>query len=270
MDELPAPPPLAQAAPLLMVAAFVVLLLAAHVATGYTRLSVRETRPLMRWVSRACAAVALGSGLWAAMVLGLTGEAQSYALGFNGIEAAGAWAVAVLATALALAPWALGPRPVIAGVSGALLAAAALVTQMLLVRATGLQPGVTWRAEALALAPLLAASGCIAGFWVAFIGPGQRGRLRRRWRWLAAAMLTFGVVVAQDLVLVAAGIAAQNTSEHHAALSAMKACLVAAMGAPLLMLVFEVDLSMRRGVVAGVVPQARRRRTRTRVRQTPG
>lgn len=268
MDELPAPPPLAQAAPLLTVVAFFVLLLAAHVATAYTRHGLREPRPPMRWVFRTAAAVALGTGLWAAMVLGLSAEAQAYAIGFSGVGAAGAWAGAVIAAALALAPWVRVQRLAVAVASGVLLAVAALATQMLLVRATGLQPGVTWRAEALALAPLLAASGCIAGFWLAFIGPGQRGRLRRRWRWLAAAMLAFAVVIAQDLVLVAAGIAAQTASEHHAELPAMTACLVAGLVAPLLMLLFEVELVMRRGVVAGVVPRARRKRVR--VRQTPG
>jgi hypothetical protein len=201
------------------------------------------------------------------MVLGLSTEAQSYAIGFSVVQAASAWAGAVLASALALAPWAFGQRLAIAAASGVLLAAAALATQVLLVHSTGLQPGVTWRAEALALAPLLAASGCIAGGWLAFIGPGQRGRVRRRWRWLAAAMMAFAVVIAQDLVLVAAGVAAQTASEHEAELPAMVACLLAGLVAPLLMLLFEVELTMRRGVVGGVVPKARRRRVR--VRQTP-
>ena len=264
MDELPAPPPLAQAAPLLMVMAFVVMLLAAHVATGYTLHALRDPRPPVRWGLRAAAAVALGTGLWAAMVLGLSTEAQSYAIGFSVNGVAAAWAGAVLAAALALAPWALGQRLSIAVASGALLAAAALATEVLLVRSTGLQPGVAWRADALVLAPLLAASGCIGGFWLAFIGPGHHGRRRRRWRWLAAAMLAFAVVIAQDLVLVAAGVASQTASEHQAELSAMTACLVAGLGAPLLMLLFEVELVMRRGVVAGVVPQARRKRVRVR------
>ena len=268
MDELPAPPPLAQAAPLLLLLAFIVMLLAAHVASGYTRWTLRDPRPVMRWLFRAAAAVALGSGLWASMVLAISAEAQSYALGFSGLQLAAAWAGAVVAVAIALSPLALGPGPLVVTASGVLLAVAGLATQMLIVRSTGLQPGVTWRAEALSLAPVLAVTGCIAGFWLAFIGPGQRGRFRRRWRWLAAAMLAFAVVIAQDLVLLAAGIAVQNESLHHAALPAMTACLVAGFGVPLLMLLFEVELTMRRGVVGGVVPKPRRKRVRLRG-QTP-
>ena len=90
MDELPAPPPLAQAAPLLLLLAFIVMLLAAHVASGYTRWTLRDPRPVMRWLFRAAAAVALGSGLWASMVLAISAEAQSYALGFSGLQLAAA------------------------------------------------------------------------------------------------------------------------------------------------------------------------------------
>jgi NO-binding membrane sensor protein with MHYT domain len=264
MDDTPAPSTLSQAAPLLMLVAFVTLLLAAHVASGYTRWGVREQRPLLKLVFRIAAAVALGSGLWAGIVLGMASEAQTYPLGFHRVEIAAAWGGAVFAAALALLPWLLGPRTSVAVVSGALLAGAAIAVQMLGVRAAGLSAAVTWWPEALVMAPLLAASGCIFGLWLAFVGAGQRGRQRRRWRWLAAAVIAFAIVVGQELVLVAAGVAAKTESAHVSDVPAMVAVLVAAVGVPLLLLFLEVELAMRRGVVNGVAPRARRKRVRQR------
>jgi NO-binding membrane sensor protein with MHYT domain len=264
MDDTPAPSTLSQAAPLLMLMAFVVLLLAAHVAAGYTRTAAREQRRPLQVVFRVAAAVALGSGLWAGIVLGMASEAQSYPLWFKGLMIGGAWVAAVLAAALALLPWLRRPHAAVAAVSGVLLAGAAIAVQMLSVRAAGLEPAVTWWPEALAMAPLLTASGCIFGLWLALVGGGQRGRQRRRWRWLAAAAMAFAKVVGQELVLVAAGVAAKTESVHAGEVPAMVAVLVAGVGVPLLLLLFEVELAMRRGVVNGIAPQARRKRVRQR------
>ncbi len=231
--------------------------------------ATRQARP--RWLLAGAASVALGTGIWAAMLLGVASQDVAYELGFGVLLLLGAWLVAVAAVALPMGLMARWPNAGIVVASGLLIGIGSALAQMLVVVATGLQPGLTWRWDALALAGPMAASGSIGGLWIAFQAGGRHGRRRRVWRWLAAAMLGFAVLVCQDLVTTAAGLERQTASTYHHEIPAVAACLVAGIGVPMLLVLMWADLKLRRELrrqarVGAPTAPPRRRRVRRRYR----
>jgi NO-binding membrane sensor protein with MHYT domain len=255
---------LADISALLWVLAAVVMALAVHVALGYLRFATREARPRGKALQAGFAALALGSGIWSAMLLGLASQALNYALGFSAFGLLAAWGVAVLVGALSLGLLLASMRPAVVVGAGALAAAGALFTQMLLVRALGLAPGLVWHYDALAVAAPVAASGCIGGLWLAFLAAGRSSPQRRRWRWAAAAMMGLALIGGQELVMAAAAMGTQKASLYLNQVPGEATCLVAGLAVPLVMLGLLLEQRMRRYAPGELkTPRRKRRRVRT-------
>jgi hypothetical protein len=250
-------------ASLLWPTAFVVMWLAAHAAFGYLRLAGRANGPRARGAFVAVAAAALGLGIGATALLGISGTTMGFEAGYGvlALVAAGGICLATgLATALLLARW---HRPWVMVVAGALLGTGVLLAAVQCVRALGLQPGPQFgqHGEALALAWPLAASGSIAGFWIALLAGGRAGAHRRLWRWVASTLVALAVVLCNALVVGAAGLEGQTGSVHEREIPAVAVSLAAAVGVPLLLAGALVDLGMRhlRPANTAIAPRKRRR-----------
>jgi len=237
------------------------LCLAAHVAIGYARHATRAQGMRLRLGCLAAAALALGTGLWAAMLLGMA-TAAGYALGYSLWRLAAGWLVAQLAMLFALS-WAVLWRSTPTVLLTALLVGAGmLATEATLVLAAGLVPGVNWNIALLIVALLLAPVGSVAGFFISFVGPGREGAHRKRWRWAAAALVAMAALASQELVMAAAAVSSQRGSIHMNGVPSAVACLLAAFAVPALLLVMLFDLRARRARGAGVNAPRRRRITR--------
>lgn len=263
-EDAPVTESIADYATLLWVVAAVALLIASYVAISHLRHGTRAATLRARVTCAGLAALALGSGVWAAMLLGLVGQGLGFPLGFGALRLALAWAVAVAASAAALPlPMRWQRVPAVAA-AGLLLAAGTLAAQALVVDAAGFQPGIEWRYDGLAMAGPLVASGCIGGFWVAFLAGSRRRPLKRGWRWTAAAMLAFSLLTGQELVTSAASLAAQSSSTHARQVPAEAASVVAGLVVPLALLLLQVDLRVRRAPRDRGVSLAPSRRRRVR------
>jgi NO-binding membrane sensor protein with MHYT domain len=241
--------------------AAVVLWLAAHVAIGYVRHGARAQGGSLRLGCLAAAALALGTGLWGAMVLGMA-TAAGYALAYSPLWLLTAWLLALAAMSFALA-WTVLRRSTPTVVLSALLAAAGmLVTQAALVLAAGLVPGPVWNLAVLIVALLLAPVGSVAGFLISFIGPGREGVHRQRWRWAASALVAVAALVGQELVMAAAAVSSQRGSIYTNSVPSAVACLLAGFAVPAVLVVMLVDLRVRRARASGVRAPRRRRMTR--------
>ena len=236
---------------LFVLAAFVAMLMAALVALGYGR-HARHVRAeggsarLALWML-AAASGALGSGVWAAMVLAVSGQSLGYAVGYRPVAAVALWIGAVVLAALALAPAAWKPRPSVVFGCGLVFGVGVALLQIGLVVAIDAEPGVVWDGAGLAFAPLVAAAGGTGALWIVFLGAGRRGKRRREWRWAAAGLVALAVVVAQDLVLTTAALAGQADSlARRGGIPASAAAAVAGLAVPMLLVAGLADLWLRR------------------------
>jgi len=255
--------PLASASSLLWLMAVVVAVFSAQVAIGYTRQALREPRRRARVLCLAAAALVLGTGIWSAMLLGVSSDALPYPLGYRALGLAAGWLCAVLPAALAMAMLARWRRPLVVVAAGVLVGAGAVATDWVLVLAAGLLPGISWQYETIGLAGPLVASGCVGGLWIAFLAAGYAGRWRRSWRIVAAGMVGFSIIVGQELVLAAAVMSSQLSSIYRREVPATALCLLAGIAVPMLLLVLMLDLRMRRHVLdPNALPPRKRQRVR--------
>lgn len=237
------------------------LWLSTHVSLGYARHGARALGLRLRLGCLAAAALALGTGLWGAMLLGMA-SASSYALGYSPWRLSAAWGVALLTMLFALA-WIVFRRSTPTVVLTALLVGAGMLAiQATLVLAAGLVPGASWSLALLIVALLLAPVGSVAGFLVSFVGPGRDGQQRKRWRWAAAALIAMAALAGQELVMAAASVSSQRGSIYSGGVPSAVACMLAVFMAPAMLLVMVVDLRVRRARGDGVDAPRRRRKTR--------
>lgn len=242
---------LPQSQPLLWLLALLVGALAGWVA-------LRSVRQAQHTRSRAAAAghvaagtLALGSGLWAAMVIGITAQAWAFPIGYRLDAVAAGWSLALLLCLLPVA-WLSWRRSLLAMlVGGLLLAAAATAVQSLVLWSLGLLPGLQWRTPALAMAPLIIALGSAAGFGISITGPGHAGRWRKLWRLLAGAVIGLALVLGQDELMEAVRISAQIGSAHREDLPALMLSAAATVLVLPLLGLLALDQHWRRHQPAG-------------------
>jgi NO-binding membrane sensor protein with MHYT domain len=121
----------------------------------------------LRWL--VCAALGLGTALWAAMAIHVAAVSLPFPIGYHPADIAGVWAL-TLALAGAALLVAVGRPATPARVLSAalLLALAALLTQLGMLLSLGLKPGITWNTIGLGLSALAAVSGqCSRSLWPA-------------------------------------------------------------------------------------------------------
>ena len=217
-----------------------------HLSNGWLRMAQRG--PNLRSQGRALAlsAAALGTGLNAATVLGLTAQPLAFPVGFNALGGLGLVLGASLLCLPVVALPAGATRPWRLLLSGALLAAVALGLQAGWVLAAGFRPGVLWRTEVLAAAATVLLVGLMMARWMAFSDVTEASPQHVAWRLAAAVLGAFTVMAGQQLVCVAAGLSAQRGSLFENQLHGTVLGLVCGVLVPLVMAAMGLDLWLRR------------------------
>jgi diguanylate cyclase (GGDEF)-like protein len=217
--------------------ACVVGVLAAYVALDFARrVRAVATKVGLRWVSGA--ALSFGTGVWSIHILSLSERTLPYPLGYHPVATLAVWLLAALVGLCGLSAvsgrvmsW---PRVL----AGALVLGAGIAgTQVLALLSLGLRPGIDWSVEPLAAGVAMAASGAAGAFGLAF---WMRGRARRQMlgaQALAALILGLAVVLSQQFVIDAAGLATQTYSPHEDRISPATLTLMASLGSITLLLV---------------------------------
>ena len=230
------------------VMALLVLLLGCHVCLDMgQRVRQRAAAERLPWLLTA--AVALATGLWATAVLGVAEGQSGPDIGFDA-HTAGAAALAALVLGLpGLHGCLCAPASPARRLGGAaLLGAAALGTQMLMLSSVAHPSRVSWSPGLLGLAWLSASGGFAWGLRIA--GTSSRAEPGPRRQALAAAMLAFGTLAAQSLALAAAGLPHAAAPMPGDAVPAATMVMLASMGGTelllLMLLACVVEGRMRR------------------------
>ena len=195
------------------------------------------------------AALALGCGLWAAAVLGLTNHLSRVDAGFDA-TLAGAAALAALTLGLAGINWVYSAGSArLQGLAGAaVLGAAALAAQVLLLLSLGLKPGIGWDIGLLGLAWLSCSAGFACGLLPQVPAPTAFGKVQRQL--LSAAIIVLAVQVGQALSLHAAGLHTQALRASELLVPAATMQMLASIGGAelllLMLLVCAIEARIRR------------------------
>ena len=241
-------PAFADSSLLLIALAAIMAVLAAHVALGWLHEAQRSVGLwLPRGIALVTAALALGSGLCAASVLMLAGEALSFQIGFRTSVALLLYAAAVGGSALIGAVLLSSVRWWSVTIAGAALGGLTLALHVGWVQAAGFRPGVTWEPVYLIAAGALLVVGCSSALWLNWSDrPDSQGRRRGKWR-LGAAVL-IGLSIATGMALLDSGLAlaAQVGSVYLRQLPSGMLNLLAGVLLPLVLSAMAVDLTMRR------------------------
>lgn len=241
------------------------LMLGVVVALGYARLAPGLPSRPADLLAMAVAALALGSGLWSCAVLMVTSQALPFELGFAALPLAGLWLLAVVGALVALALMRWRPRLWMALVASVLFGGAVLALQMGMALAVGSNPGLAWGWRTLGLAAVVLVGGFSVGWWLAFAFSGESGD-RRLWRSLAALVFGLAGMLGHELVLMASGLAYQNSSAFLDEVPAVAASLAAAVAWPLVGAFLYFDLRLR-GEPSGPAGPTPRRKRRYRIRR---
>lgn len=216
----------------------------AYAALGWVR-HAKYLHGWRRWGGVAAGAALLGSGFTVATVLGLAGEAFSFPLGFKRL-----WAIA-LALGAAVLAW-----PVLAilayrrglrysAATALLLAALGVGIQFGWVMAVGFRPGISWRAEFVALGALAMAIGFAIALTLTFPGDDKKQR-NEVWKLVAAALMGLAWLAGEALVLAGANLSVQVGSIYRHELSGSLTALIGAGLLPIVLAFVIVDLELRR------------------------
>lgn len=228
--------------------ALLVLLLGAVVCVDMgQRVRQRSAAERLPWLL--AAAVALSTGLWAAAVLGVAHRVAGLDTGFDAHRAAAAALAAFVLSLPGLHAALAAPASRARRWGGAtLLGAAALAAPLLALSSVAQPAGVQWNVGLLLLAWLSAGSGFAWGLRTAAAVADTETRLLRQA--MAAAIVGCGTLVAQTLVVAAAGLPGGLTPLSGDALAPSTLVMLASMGGTelllLMLLACVVELRIRR------------------------
>ena len=202
----------------------------------------------LRWLL--CAALALGTGLWAAMVMQIGAQPLAIAYGYHPQDAFVVWLMS-LATASVALMIAIG-RPSSASrvaAAGALLGLGIFVTQVGTLLATGMKPGIVWNPLPLAGAAIVALLGAGSAFALTLLARPHVGGHPLAWRIGAAALLGAAVCLSQHLVVMAADLPFQASSLWASRMPGTAVLLLATFGSvvllPVMLLTSNLEAQMR-------------------------
>jgi NO-binding membrane sensor protein with MHYT domain len=243
----------------------VLLLLAAQVALGYGR-EARRARRIEQDARRfrrvlAAGGAALGSGIWASMVLAVASEPVGYSIGFHTLGLLLTWIGALLLGVGPLALVARNPSWRSVGGGGALFGIGLPLLQVALLATIDPEPGIEWGVAKLVVAAWTAAIGTTAGLHIVFRGEGRHGRHRHLLRWVASGLVAVALTLCLNLVLSAAQLPGQEASLAAEELPAIVAAAIAGLVVPVALVAGLVQLwllreARRRAPVEPTAPQA--------------
>jgi diguanylate cyclase (GGDEF)-like protein len=158
--------------------------------------------------------LAWGTGVWSVHVLSMNFENLPYPVGYHPVGLFCAWLAAI---GVGMAGFRMmGTRDAtLTGVLGSAggVGLGLVATQLLAMLSMGLQPGFVWDGPGLLRAMLAGVGGSTLGLGIWFYGRGQL-RSRVPWNGIAALSMGLAVVISQDGVMSAAGLAEQVASRH--------------------------------------------------------
>ncbi len=244
---MPLSSPTAESSLLLIALAAALAVLTAHVALGWLHEAQRRSGLFgARGTALAVAACALGSGLCAASVLVLAGEALAFPIGYKASDALLLWLGAIAGSAVvgvllvhSSGWWALS-------IAGLLLGGMTMGVHAGWVEAAGFRPGVTWEPVSLAAAAVLLVVGCCSGLWLAWSESGGAQAGRGVWRLGAAVLVGLSVVTGMEVLDSGLALPSQVGSVSSRQLGGNLASLLGGVLLPLVLTVMAIDLATRR------------------------
>lgn len=260
---------------LLWIMAAVVALQAGYLYVGWIRRAQWGQGKGEIWRALLLGSGALGMGIASSVVLALSAEGLSFALGYRWLAVPALLLGPMLATLPAA--WWLSRRQngLALGVCGLWLGSVATAAQLGWIVAAGLRPGIRLQLELLSAGAAIATFGFIASLWLAFSDASSAGARRTLWRLGAAALLALTLIAGQEMVLSSIGLNFQVGSIYKSEAGATWMCLVAGALVPTLMAMMALDLALRNrtdrrntrrkaGTVELDLPKRRKRRRKYR------
>jgi NO-binding membrane sensor protein with MHYT domain len=240
--------------------AALVAALAGHVGLGWVRQAQRRALQGLPWAELLRGAVALGTGLCAAVVLALLAEGLKFDIGYRAILVPLLWLGAV-AGSLPLVAW-LAWRQRALALLAAGLALALLLGSLQLgwINAAGFRPGPQWHAQYTTAAALLEIIGCTVVVWMACAPVVNDSPRRALWQTGAALALALTLVAGQLLLDIAGGLLLQTSSVYLPEVPGSVLSLVCGVLVPLGGVVMALELALRQR-------SSRRRRKRRHKRR---
>ena len=247
----------------LWLGAAVVTVLGARVFIEYLR-RVNYEGALPIWKEWLTGATALMLGIWAAMIVGVTAQNITFAIGYHPVRLFGglifAWLLAVV-----VMYW-VSLKPGLWGLVSAcaLAAITTLLLEISVVWSIGAEPGLRWRPEPLLFALLVVAVGYGLSGWMVLTARRGSPQDRRGRRTLAGLVLGATILGASELVLTSAGLAKQSVSAYSRMLPDLAMSLFVGTGVPVILGLMFLDQYLKQQARA----QERRRRVRRKVKDT--
>lgn len=232
---------------LLIGLAALLAVLAAHVALGWLHEAQRRVGYFgPRGVALLVAAAALGSGLCAASVLALAGEALSFPLGYRAQQALLLWLAAIGGSALIGLVLLSSVRWWAVSLAGVGLGGLVLALHVGWVEAAGLRPGVTWAPVFVGVAGALLSVGCCTGLWLNWSDTGGPRMRRGSWRTGAAVLIGLSIITGLEVLNSGLPLPSQIGSVYLRQLPGNVLSLLGGVLLPLVLSVMAIDLKMRR------------------------
>lgn len=259
--------PISQSSLLIWLLATVTAGLAVHVGTGWVRRA--QGHPVLRqsWREVLVAAVAIGLGLSASMVLALTAATMGFPLGYRGWLVPALLAGGVLVAVPVMGALAFCERWWTLALCGVALALLVTALQACWLLAAGFVPGLFWHMELVAIAATVVSIACAAGLWGSMSPHARESKNRRAWLIGAATLAALGIAAGQEIMMAAAGLSEQVGSIYLRQVPGSLLSLVCAL-APLALALLAMDLHLRRQrrrkhsqLSERFAPQRRRRRS---------
>jgi diguanylate cyclase (GGDEF)-like protein len=223
----------------MVIADLALAFLAAYVALDLAkRLERKLSADSLGWLVGA--ALALGTGLWACGVLGLSHLSLPYALSYHpGLIFAG-WLAGVVFMLLGLALAGRPCRPIDTLAGAAVLALGVVLCEMGLLLGLGALPGIEWAWWGPSAGWLVSALGFGLALWL-YTGPKRRaGSSAQVWRLVCALIVAVSVVLPQGLILASATLDSQTGMPIDGRIAVDTVELLAAMGSVLLLVMLLV------------------------------
>jgi NO-binding membrane sensor protein with MHYT domain len=232
---------------LLWALAAIVTFMCARVCLGW--LTIARLTPQLRenWLATMIATFVLGTGICAAVVLGLSAEALPFPLGYRLRNVLFLWPLAVLGCWPAM--MLLGCRNRWYATVGAavLVGLVAMAVQYGWVDAAGLRPGIVWRKEVIAVAgAFLVATFGLSFAWGLYVPQTGMGRRQGISRHGAGLTMALALLAGQQILLGGTNIMAQVGSVYRTEVPASMLCLVLGVLLPLGLTMALLDLRWRR------------------------
>ena len=216
------------------IADLVLIFLAAYVALDLAkRLERKLSSDSLGWL--AGSALALGTGLWACGVLGLSHLSLPYALSYHpGLVFAG-WLAGLVFMLLGLALAGRPGRPIDTLAGAVVLALGVLLCEMGLLMGLGALPGIAWAWWGPSLGFVASAVGFGVAMWL-FTGQKRRtGSAAPAWRAVCALIVAVSILLSQGFILASAALESQTSVPSDGRIGAGMVEVLAGMGSVLLL-----------------------------------